>query len=111
MYGTRDASSTWQKDYTSLLQQNGLSTGKAWICIFTHVEKDIRVLAHGDDFFVPSDEEGHEFVDQVLKSRYEFKCDGHIGPEQRKQTMSVLNCLLTYHPETGMISYEADPRH
>ena len=75
------------------------------------MEKDIRVLAHGDDFLVPSDEEGHEFVDQVLKSRYEFKCDGHIGPGQTMQTMSVLNRLLAYHPETGMISYEADPRH
>lgn len=35
----------------------------------------------------------------------------HIGPGQEKQTMSVLNRLVTYHPETGMATYEADPRH
>jgi hypothetical protein len=40
MYGTRDASSAWQKDYTSLLQQNGFPTGKAtWrrisVCWYT----------------------------------------------------------------------------
>ena len=111
MYGTRDASSAWQKDSTSLLQQNEFSTGKACTCIFTHVEKDIRLLVHGHDFLVLADEEGHEFVDQVLKSRYEFKCDEHIGPGRTKQTMFVLNGLLTYHLETRMIRYAADPRH
>jgi len=111
MYGTRDASATWQRDYTELLETNEFSVGRAWPCIFTHKERDIRLLVHGDDFLVLADDEGHAFVDQVLKKRYEFKCDGHIGPGQEKQTMSVLNRLVKYHPDTGLVTYEADPRH
>ena len=85
--------------------------GRAWPCIFTHKERDIRLLVHGDDFLVLADDEGHAFVDQALKKRYEFKRDGHIGPGQEKQTMSVLNRLVKYHPDTGLVTYEADPRH
>ena len=66
---------------------------------------------HGDDFLVLADSAGHEYVDTVLKQRYEFKCDGHIGPGQPKQSMNVLNRLLTYHPDNGLITYKADPRH
>ena len=80
--------------------------------IFTHKERDIRLLVHGDDFLVLADDEGHAFVDQVLKKRYEFKCDGHIGPGQEKQTMSVLNRLVKYHPGhwTGHIRSRSAPR-
>eukprot|EP00435_Cladocopium_sp_Y103_P036481 s3436_g9.t1 len=111
MYGTRDASATWQRDYTELLETHEFTVGQAWPCIFTHKDKDIKLLVHGDDFLVLADEEGHAFVDQVLKKRYEFKCDGHIGPGQEKQTMSVLNRLIKYHPESGLVTHEADPRH
>ena len=111
MYGTRDASATWQKDYTELLNSRGFTVGQAWPCIFVHKERDIRLLVHGDDFLVLADEQGHAFVDQVLKERYEFKCDGHIGPGQERQTMSVLNRLITYHANSGLVTYEADPRH
>ena len=91
MYGTRDASSTWQKGSTSLLQKHGFRTGQAWPCIFLHEERPIRLLVHGDDFLVLADEEGHAIADRVLRERYEFKCGGHIGPGQTKQRMSVLN--------------------
>ena len=90
MYRTRDASSTRQKDYTSLLQKHGFRTGQAWPCIFLHEERSKRLLVHGDDSLVLADEEGHAFVDRVLRERYEFKCDGHIGPGQTEQSMPVL---------------------
>ena len=62
----------------------------------------MRLLVHGDDFLVLADEEGHTFVDRVLRERYEFKCDGRIGPgRQTKQSMSVLNRMVTYHPDSG----------
>jgi len=111
MYGTRDASSTWQKGSTSLLQKHGFRTGQAWPCIFLHEERPIRLLVHGDDFLVLADEEGHAIADRVLRERYEFKCGGHIGPGQTKQSMSVLNRMVTYHPDSGLVAYEADPRH
>ena len=63
----------------------------------------MRLLVHGDDFLVLADEEGHTFVDRVLRERYEFKCDGRIGPgrQTKQQSMSVLNRMVTYHPDSG----------
>ncbi|CAE7260234.1 RE2 [Symbiodinium sp. KB8] len=53
---------------------------------------------------------GHAYVDKALKERYEYRCDGHIGPNHDNQ-MVVLNRLICYEPETGKVTYEADPRH
>ena len=78
---------------------------------YCHEERSIRLLVHGDDFLVLADEEGHAIADRVLRERYEFKCGGHIGPGQTKQSMSVLNRMVTYHPDSGLVAYEADPRH
>ena len=110
MYGTRDASSTWQRDYSELMKKYEFVAGKAWPCIFYCEKEDIRLLVHGDDFFCLADDEGHAYVDKALKERYEYRCDGHIGPNHDNQ-MVVLNRLICYEPETGKVTYEADPRH
>ena len=111
MYGTRDASAVWQRSYTSLLRKHGFVVGKAYPCTFYHAEADVRLLVHGDDFLVLADEDGHRFVDKVLSEEYEFKCDGHIGPECEKDSMTVLNRVVSYDSQTGTVTYEADPRH
>ncbi|CAE7710011.1 unnamed protein product [Symbiodinium necroappetens] len=109
MYATRDASSTWQRDYSELMKKYEFVAGKAWPCIFYCEKEDIRLLVHGD-FFCLADDEGHAYVDEALKERYEYRCDGHIGPNHDKR-MVVLNRLICYEPETGKVTYEADPRH
>ncbi|CAE7372762.1 GIP, partial [Symbiodinium sp. CCMP2592] len=48
---------------------------------------------------------------QILSEEYEFKCDGHIGPGCEKDSMTVLNRVVTYDRTTGTATYEADPRH
>ena len=111
MYGARDASAVWQRSYTSLLRKHGFVVGKAYPCTFYHAEADVRLLVHGDDFLVLADEDGHRFVDKVLSEEYEFKCDGHIGPECEKDSMTVLNRVVSNDSQTGTVTYEADPRH
>ncbi|CAE7240586.1 unnamed protein product [Symbiodinium natans] len=110
MYGTRDASSTWQRDYSELMAKHDFRAGKAWPCIFYNEKEDVRLLVHGDDFFCLADDEGHAYLDKALSERYEYRCDGHIGPTHGDQ-MVVLNRLICYDKETGKVTYEADPRH
>ena len=110
MYGTRDASSTWQRDYSELMAKHDFRAGKAWPCIFYSEKEDVRLLVHGDDFFCLADDEGHAYLDKALSERYEYRCDGHIGPTHGDQ-MVVLNRLICYDKETGKVTYEADPRH
>lgn len=86
------------------------NAGKAWPCILYCEKADIRLLVHGDDFFCLADDEGHAYLDKALKERYEYRCDGHIGPNHGEQ-MVVLNRLICYDKETGKVTYEADPPH
>ena len=96
--------------------------GDKWIfrgsslAVHLHAQRkryDIRFLVHGDDLLVLANHEGHAFVDQALKKRYEFKCDGHIGPEQEKQNVCLepLGKVPSGYWTGHIVTYAADPRH
>ena len=109
MYGTQDASHVWQEHYTKKLLERGFVQGQAWTSVFRHPDKDVMLLVHGDDFLVLGDEDGQKYLKDTLSERYEFRCDGCIGPEDN-QHMTLLNRIVTYHKD-GSVSFEADPRH
>ena len=49
-------------------------------------------------------------MQQVLKEKYEYRCDGEIGKGSGKH-LTILNRIVSYEQETGRVTYEADPRH
>ena len=110
MYGTQDASHVWQEDYSNHLKRKRFHQGQAWTSVFRHDELDIKLLVHGDDFMVLADQEGQEYMHQVLKEKYEYKRDGEIGKGSRKH-LTILNRIVTYEQDTGRATYEANPRH
>ena len=112
MYGTRDASAIWQKSYTELLIRAGFAKNQAWPSCFYHEGYGgIRVLVHGDDFVVLADDAGQKYLEDTLRSKYDLRVDGSIGPGERHQQFAVLNRIVTYNEQEGSVSYEADPRH
>lgn len=44
MYGTRDASMNWEKEYVKFMLSAGFIRGQASPCLFYHPGKDIRVM-------------------------------------------------------------------
>ena len=112
MYGTQDAASIWQQTYSQLLKDNNVEAGKAWPAIFSHEASDTIFMCHGDDFIVLGDEAGQKAIEDMLKQKFEYRVDGCIGPEPQDGTvMTVLNRILEYNKQTGLLTYEADPRH
>ena len=112
MYGTMDAASIWQETYTDLLKEHDIKPGVAWPSIFYHEASDSRILCHGDDFVVLSDDDGQKFIESVLAKKFEYRIDGCVGPEAQDGTaMTVLNRIIEYDKKSGTIYYEADPRH
>ena len=107
---TQDASHVWQEDYSNHLKRKHFHQGQAWTSVFRHDELDIKLLVHGDDFMVLADQEGQEYMHQVLKEKYEYKRDGEIGKGSRKH-LTILNRIVTYEQNTGRATYEANPRH
>ena len=50
VYGTRDAGKIWEDCYRDCLEGMGFQSGAASPCVFFHPERNITVVAHGDDF-------------------------------------------------------------
>ena len=82
LYGTRDAATNWESHYTHLFLEAGFSQGIASPCIFTHHERDIRVVVHGDDFTVLADEQQIAWLHEYLASKMTVKLRGILGPDK-----------------------------
>ena len=109
MYGTQDASHVWQLDYTALLLEK---QGKAWSSVFARKEHDVKLLVHGDDFFVLADQEGQDDMRKLLAKKYGFRCDGMTGPDEPDDTrLTILNRIVSLDKSKGVVSCEADTRH
>ncbi len=99
-------------EYSKLLVDGEFKTGMASSAVFYHAEQNIRLLVHGDDFFVLADEEGQQYLEKLLSSRYDYRCEGAVGPEDGDGTeLCMLNRTIRYDKETGVLEYEADQRH
>ena len=110
LYGTRDAAQNWEAEYTSLLVSLGFQPGKASPCTFWHKERDVRIVVHGDDFTVLSDQGGIEWVRDQMAASYRIKLRGILGPEpQDLKEITLLNRALKW--EKWGIQYEPDARH
>ena len=50
--GTVDVSARWQAHHAQILKWHSFVQGLSNLAFFVHVERDIRLLFHGDDFMV-----------------------------------------------------------
>ena len=109
MYGTRDAASNWESEYTSTLEDLVFQCGKAVTCIFHHVERDIKLVVHGDDFTTVGSKASLDWFKEQLSTRYELKEGARLGPgDHDDKEGRVLNRIVRWIDE-GLV-YEADPR-
>ena len=82
MYGTRDAAQNWEVTYTAFMNEIGFINGKSTPCVFYHKEKELRIVAHGDDFTVLGHEESLDWFRQKISEKFEVKFRGRLGPEE-----------------------------
>jgi hypothetical protein len=109
LYGTRDASSNWEKEYTRSLMSGGFLRGEASPCHFWHDGWGVRLLVHGDDFFAVGPFDGLSKFEKHMEKHYECKIDQiGVGKRDGKQ-LRVLGRVITIEPHG--VSYEADQRH
>ena len=67
--GTVDATARWQTHYAQILKEHGFVPGLSNPSLFVHVERDIRLLVHGDDFMVEKPTHEEKWFDSVLFSK------------------------------------------
>ena len=115
MYGTQDASSIWQRDYTALLQEHTYEKGRSNSAVFFSNESQGRVIVHGDDFLILGTQETIDAFEKMLATKYEYKKLFNIGTDQGDCNSGIfLNRVLELRREpkgTWNLTLEPDARH
>ena len=114
MYGTQDASHIWEKDYNETLTGGNFRRGIANGAIYYNEATDTRLMVYGDDFLGLGDDEGLDKLEALLRSKYDIKVVGTLGPDEHDaKELVVLNRTLSFVLVDGIeaIQYEADSRH
>ena len=106
----RGAAAPWEKHYGDLLEIVGFKKGGRCGVVFFHVERDIALSVHGDDFTLCASEEDLMWIKSLIQSWLEVKVRAMLGPDPSDDKEVVILGRVVQWMETG-ISYQADPKH
>ena len=73
MYGTRDAASTWERDWQGHLESWGCELGRSSRNLFRNKKKKTSGLTHGDDVVVTGTKGSLSELKMQLESVYPIK--------------------------------------
>ena len=68
-HGMRTAASNWEKEYSNTLKMVGFCPGRAIVVAFYHVEREVRIVVHGNDFAV-GNQSDLEWVRDLLAAKF-----------------------------------------
>lgn len=114
MYGCRDASHGWMKDWQALLGSDGYVVGEANPALFYNAERGCRGAVHGDDFYVLGPVEAVDKMKELLGSKYQMREAHRLGfTEGCSRSATVLNRIVELGETDGRrwVRIEPDRRH
>ena len=111
LYGTRDAATLWQECVADHLEGVGFRRGRSNPCVFFHKHRELRALAHGDDYTSVGDLDGLRWLQKQLEAKCEMSTVvvGHSGLEGEVTKWQILNRIIRAADEGWQ--YESDQRH
>ena len=81
-----------------MVEKLGFSQGLACPCIFVQESKDIVVTVHGDDFTAVGPKSSLDWYEDQLKSLYELKVGGRLGPGKTTTGKRRASTVLSVGP-------------
>ena len=114
MYGCRDASHGWMKDWQALLASGGYQVGEANPALFFNEDKFSRGAVHGDDFYVLGPKFAIDDMKELLGSKYQMREAHRLGfSEGCVRSATVLNRVVELGESDGRkwVRIEPDKRH
>jgi hypothetical protein len=82
MYGTRSASQLFGSYVIDCLQAEGFEPIRCMPMVFVHIEMDVEVGVHGDDFFGEGEKDSLDWFDKVMIKHFDVKIMPRIGPPE-----------------------------
>jgi hypothetical protein len=109
MYGTRDAPQIWQEVVAEVMMRLGFKASLHHPSIYFHLEREIRVIAHVDDFLRTGDEVQMDWLYKELSLEYDLKVQKVSGGSRRNQEAKFLNRTIKLTDEG--IQIKGDEKH
>ena len=112
MYGCRVAGVNWEFKICQVMIAIGFVQGRASPCIYRHLEKQLRVWVHGDDFVPLGYIVNVRCFFVKLQEFWVVTNRGILGPpgyHDCVQSIRVLGRIVEWTADG--ITWEADPRH
>ena len=78
MYGTRDAAQGWENTYRAALEAMGFTRGRASPCVFSHVDRQVFLTVHGDDFLATGSASSLSWFELTLLTTFEGMVMGRL---------------------------------
>ena len=107
LYGTQDAAKGWQETLSAHLEALGLRRGKGHPCVFHHPSRDIKTLAHGDDYVSAGSDESMHWLEAELAEAYEIqtqKLGESKGQKEEGKVLNRISSLVRYRCSLHMRS-------
>ena len=79
LYGMRGAPASWEELYTATLESLGFVRGRASACCVYHPGRDVRCVAHGDEFTFTGYDEDLTWVETVMSKAFLCKVGAAWG--------------------------------
>ena len=79
LYGFRKAGVSWENHYSGKFEEVGFHRGVTCGVCFYHMERDLSLVVHGDDFTFCGLEEDLIWIKELMESWYEIKFRGILG--------------------------------
>ena len=112
MYGSRDAGVNWEFAICQVMIAIGCMQGRASPCIYRHLEKQLRVWVHGDDFVPLGYIVNVRWLFVKLQEFWFVTNRGILGPPGYHECVQSTRVLArTVKWTADGITWEADPRH
>ena len=114
MYGFRDASNAWMKDWQDVLKGSGFTVGVANPALFLNEEDNCRGAVHGDDFYVLGPTYAVDKVKDLLNNKYQMRESHRLRfTTGCTQKATVLNRVVSLGETNGRrwVRIEPDKRH
>ena len=109
LYGTRDAAREWQHTLSARLASLGFVAGHGRPSIFTHRQRGVRLLVHGDDYFSSGHGADLDWLECQLKNIYEIHTQRIGAGKAGECDLKILNRIV--RSTSAGYDLEADPRH
>ena len=73
------AAAAWGREWTKTLKSVGFESGESNPALLHSEKRDAFMMAHGDDFITPCDDEALSEIEDVMSSHYTIKVRAILG--------------------------------